>query len=160
MKRIQMAFALAAMVTATPAMTAEFSYDFVACTHGTAKMLESGPDLVAFGSESWGIVASSTTKEWENATTRCVGYMRIVGGKPVGKGVCKWVHPTGDTAVGEWEMPATGENSFTWLAGTGKLKGIQGGGSFQTITKAKPVEAGTGQSCWRDWGKYTVPAAG
>ena len=160
MKHTQVALALSVTLIAIPASAAEFAYDFVACTHGTSKMLESGPDLVALGAESWGIVANSTTKEWENATTHCVGYMRIVGGKPVGKGVCKWVYPTGDTAVGEWEMPATGENSFTWLAGTGKLKGIQGGGSFQTITKAKPVEAGTGQSCRRDWGKYTVPAAG
>ena len=160
MKFTQIVFALAVTLTAIPASAAEFSYDFVACTHGTSKMLESGPDLVALGAESWGIVANSTTKEWENATTHCVGYVRIAGGKPVGKGVCKWVHPTGDTAVGEWEMQATVENSFTWLAGTGKLKGIQGGGSFQTITKAKPVEAGTGQSCRHDWGKYTVPAAG
>jgi hypothetical protein len=79
-----------------------------------------------------------------------VGYVRNVNGKPVGKGVCRWLHATGDTAVGEWEMPASGSNTFTWLAGTGKLKGIQGGGSFQTISQAKAVEAGTGQSCRRD----------
>lgn len=160
MNRAQMVLALAATLAAMPAWSAEFSYDFVACTHGNTTMLAGGPDLVAFGSESWGIVASSTTKEWESATTRCLGYVRVVGGKPVGKGVCKWVHPTGDTAVGEWEMPASGENTFTWLVGTGKLKGIQGGGSFQTISKAKPVEAGTGQSCRHDWGKYTLPDAG
>lgn len=160
MNGARIAFALSVTLTVIPASAAESSYDFVACTHGTTKMLESGPDLVAFGVESWGIVASSTTKEWENATTHCVGYLRIAGGKRVGKGVCKWVHPTGDTAVGEWEMPASGENAFTWLAGTGKLKGIQGGGSFQSVSKAKPVEAGTGQDCRHDWGKYTVPTAG
>jgi hypothetical protein len=98
--------------------------------------------------------------ERDGATTHCVGCIRIAEGRPVGKGVCKWVHPTGDTAAGEWEVPASGENSFTWLAGAGTLTGIQGGGSFQTVTKAKPVEAGTGQSCRHDRGKYTVPAAG
>jgi hypothetical protein len=160
MKRMHVVLAVAAILAGVPASAAEFSYDFVACTHGTPRMLESGPDLVAFGSESWGIVASSTTKEWENATTRCVGYVRIVNGKPVGKGVCRWLHATGDTAVGEWEMPASGSNTFTWLAGTAKLKGIQGGGSFQTISQARAVEAGTGQSCRRDGGKYSLPTAG
>ena len=53
-----MTFALAATLTAMPASAADFSYDFVACTHGTSKMLESGPDLLALGAESWGIVAN------------------------------------------------------------------------------------------------------
>lgn len=157
MRLLKWATALVAALSLAPAWSAEFSYDFVACTHGTQRMLESGPEMVALGSESWGIVASSTTKDWENATTRCVGYLRIVGGKPVGKGVCRWVQATGDTALGEWEMPAAGENTWTWLGGTGKLAGIRGGGTFQTVTRAKAAEPGTGQSCRRDWGKYTLP---
>jgi len=160
MMRVRALCALAAVLSAAPALAEEVSYNFVACTHGSTKLLESGPDLVAFGSESWGIVANSSTPAWENATTHCVGYLRIAGGKPVGKGVCKWVHPSGDTAVGEWEMPATGPNAFTWLTGTGKLKGIQGGGSFEFVSKARPVENGTSQSCRHDWGTYTLPAGG
>jgi hypothetical protein len=160
MKLTPIAVSLVATLAAMPALPAEFSYDFVACTHSTSKVLDGGPELTALGVESWGIVASSTTKEWENATTRCVGYLRIAAGKPVGRGVCRWLHATGDTAIGEWDMPASGENRFTWLAGTGKLKGIQGGGSFQTVSNARPVEPGTGQSCRRDWGKFTLPAAG
>ena len=109
------------------------------------------------GTEGWGIVARSTTKDWESATTRCIGYLRIVGGKQVGKGMCRWVQASGDTAVGEWEMTPGGENIWTWIAGTGKLAGIRGGGTFQWVTQARPVEAGTGQSCRRDWGKYTLP---
>jgi hypothetical protein len=54
-------------------------------------------------------------------------------------------------------MPATGENSFTWLAGTGRLKGIKGGGSFQQVFTAGIVDPGTSQGCRRDWGKFTVP---
>jgi len=157
MRFLKLGAALAAALSLPSAWSADFSYDFVACTHGTQRMLESGPDMVAFGSESWGIVASSTTKDWEDATTRCVGYRRIAGGKPVGKGVCRWVQASGDTAIGEWEMPATGESTWTWLGGTGKLSGIRGGGTFQTVTRAKAAEPGTGQSCRRDWGKYKQP---
>ncbi len=158
MTRMQIATAVAAAtLVAAPAWSAEFSYDFVACSHSTQRMLEAGPDLVAFGTESWGIVATSTSKEWESATTRCVGYLRIVGGKSVGKGMCRWVHAGGDTAVGEWEMTPSGQNHWTWIAGTGKLAGIKGGGTFEWVTRAKAVEAGTGQSCRRDWGQYTLP---
>lgn len=120
-------------------------------------MLESGHELTALGLESWGIVASSTIKECENATTRCVGYLRVAGGKMVGKGLCRWGQDGGDTAAGEWEMQPSGENRWTWLSGTGKLAGIKGGGTFQTLTRAKAAEPGTGQSCRRDWGQYTLP---
>lgn len=135
----------------------DFSYNFVACTHSKRIPLEASPEFTAFGLESWGIVANSTNKEWENATTRCVGYLRVMGGKPVGKGVCKWIHANGDTASGEFEMPAAGEPSFTWLVGTGKLKGITGGGSFKYVGNGKPSEPGTSQSCRQDWGNYTLP---
>lgn len=158
MSRMRIAGALAALtLAAVPAWAVEVAYDFVACSHSTQRMLEGGPDLVAFGTEGWGIVATSTTKEWESATTRCVGYVRIIGGKSVGKGMCRWIQAGGDTAVGEWEMTPAGENTWSWLAGTGKLAGIKGGGTFQWLTAARSVEAGTGQSCRRDWGKYTLP---
>ena len=157
MSRKRMAAAMILALCSAPAWTVEFSYDFVACSHGTQRVIESGPQLTALGTESWGITASSTTKEWESATTRCVGYLRIAGGKTVGEGMCRWLMASGDAAVGEWEMPVDGENSWTWLAGTGKLAGIRGGGTFQWVTNGKAVEAGTGQSCRRDWGKYTLP---
>ena len=136
---------------------ADASYDFLACGHSKSVPLESSAEFTASGAESWGIVASSTTKEWESATTRCVGYSRVMAGKFVGKGVCKWIFASGDTALGEWEVPATGEASFTWLVGTGKLKGITGGGSFKYVTRGKPSEPGTSQWCRHDWGKYTLP---
>lgn len=136
----------------------EVDYDFVVCTHGRGIMLEASADIVGFGSESWGIVASSTTKEWEMATQHCVGYTRVVGGKPVGKGLCKWFFMSGDTAIGEWDMPESGQNSFRWLAGTGGMKGITTVTSnFATISSGKPAEPGTGQSCRHDWGRYALP---
>jgi hypothetical protein len=121
-------FALAALLVAPGAPAADFPYDIVVCSHSRRIPLEANGDIVSFGTEGWGIVASTANKEWEAATTRCVGYIRVIGGKVVGKGNCKWAFASGDTAVGEWEYPAAGEPSFTWLAGTGKLKGISGGG--------------------------------
>lgn len=148
--------AAATAALAFPATAQEAVYDFVACTHSKISLLESGPHFMAYGAESWGTVASSTTKGWENASTRCLGYARVVAGKPYGKGTCKWVFATGDSAVGEYEYGEAGAK-FTWLAGTGKLKGIEGGGTFKQVFSAKPSEVGTAQGCRRDWGKYKLP---
>jgi hypothetical protein len=144
-------------LAALPAQSTETSYDFVACSHGRHTVVEAGADLVALGVENWGVVASSTTKEWEGATTHCVGYVRVVSGKPVGKGVCKWFQAGGDTAVGEFEYPPAGEPVFTWLSGTGRFKGIKGAGSFKELFTGKPAEPGTAQGCRHDWGRYVLP---
>src|SRR6185369_10958292 len=151
-------FALVALVAlAGSAVAAESAYDFVACTHGKGTPIEANGDIVAYAVEGWGVVATSTTKDWENASTHCVGYMRVIAGNRVGKGVCKWAQAGGDTAVGEFEFPQTGEPSWTWLSGTGKLKGIKGGGTFRELFDAKPVDPPTSQGCRRDWGKYMLP---
>lgn len=154
--RLHQLAALALAALAPVAWTAEASYDFVACTHSKRTMLEATPEFVVFGSESWGIVASSTTKEWERATTHCIGVVRVMAGKPSAKGICKWLDAAGNTASGEFDMAATGENKFTWLTGTGKLKGITGSGTFQYLSQGE-IQPGTSQNCRRDWGKYTTP---
>lgn len=150
-------WAVALLAAVPAAWAAEFSYDFVACTHSRRIAVESTPDVQAFGFEVWGVVASSTTKEWEGATTHCTGHLRVIGGKPLGKGVCKWMDAAGDSAIGEFEYLAVAPPTWTWLAGTGRLKGISGGGTFQQLISGKPVDPGTSQGCRRDWGKYSLP---
>lgn len=139
-----------------PASSTDIPYEFTVCTHGKPLMLESSGDFTGYGVEAWGVVSASASKEWENASTHCVGYIRWMEGKQVGKGLCKWVQASGDSAVGEFEFAPAGERHWTWLSGTGRLKGIKGGGTFQEIFTAKTVDAGTSQGCRRDWGRYTV----
>lgn len=143
-------------LTALPAPCAEMAYDLVACGHSRHTVVEAGADIVALGVDNWSVVTSSTTKEWEGATTHCVGYVRVVADKPVGKGVCKWFQAGGDTAVGEFEYPPAGEPVFTWLAGAGKFNGIKGGGSFRELFSGRSTEPGTAQGCRRDWDKYVL----
>ena len=146
-----------ALMLAQSLSAAEHSYEFVACTHSQRTMIEANADIVAFGFELWGVVASSSTKFWENASTHCAGYIRVSQGRPVGKGTCKWLTASGDSATGEFEYPANGEPGWTWLSGTGALKGIQGAGTFRELFTARPAADGTGQSCRRDRGRYTTP---
>lgn len=151
--------AVTAFTLAAPAAAADTAYDFTVCTHSRHTVVEANAELVALGVENWGVVASSSAKEWEGATTHCTGYVRVIGGRPVGKGVCKWFQAGGDTAVGEFEYPPAGEPAFTWLAGTGRLKGLAGSGSFRETVTGRPAEPGTAQGCRRDWGRYSTPAA-
>jgi hypothetical protein len=65
--------ALGAMLITIPAWAAEVSYNFVACGHSKQTVLEAGPEFTAVGFENWGLVANGTTKDWESATTKCVG---------------------------------------------------------------------------------------
>ncbi|HEY0857418.1 MAG TPA: hypothetical protein VGE16_10185 [Albitalea sp.] len=150
--------ALAIGMAAPMAWSRDVDYDFVVCTHSKHTVLEANADLVALGTESWGTVATSATKEFDKATTHCVGYLRMVAGKGVGKGMCKWFNNAGDTAIGEWEMPEAGENTWKWLAGTGGLKGIVSvKSSFASLGNGKAAESGTSQGCRRDWGTYRLP---
>lgn len=154
--RTQSTVLVALFALAQGAFAAEAAYDFIACTHGKRTMLESNPEFTAYATEAWGVVASSTTKVWENASTHCMGYQRVIAGKPYGKGVCKWTEAGGDSAIGEFEYSNTSA-VWTWLSGNGKLKGISGGGTFQEVFNAKQVDPATGQGCRRDWGKFILP---
>lgn len=140
---------LAVAALAQAAYAVESPYDFVACSHGRRIALEANAQIVSFGIESWGVVASSTTNFWDKASTHCVGYIRVAGGKPIGKGTCKWTEAGGDTAVGEWEYSASGDSTWTWLSGTEDFTGITGGGTFQELFSAKPTDPATSAGCRR-----------
>ena len=100
---------VAVAALAPPTWGADTAYDFTVCTNAKITMLEARADLTAFGVETWGIVATSTTKDMENATQHCLGTVRIVEGKQTGKGMCKWTDPNGNTFIGEWESTPGGK---------------------------------------------------
>ena len=148
------------LVSAVPAQAvraAELTYDFVACGTQRFTLLEGRPEVTAVGSEQWAIVARSATKDWENATQHCVGTWRVVDGREAARGICKWSDTSGNTAVGEFEQTAPGEGTWAWLSGTGKFKGIQGGGRWKVVGQGRPIVEGTGQLCSHDTGTYTLP---
>lgn len=149
--------ALAALAQASSGAV-ERTYDFVACSHAKRTIVEMNHTFVGYGIESWGLVANSTTKDWENASSHCTGYVRTAAGKTTSKGICQWTIPGGDTAVGEFEYPAGGEPTWTWLGGTGKLWGIQGSGTLRDLTSAVASDPTTWQGCRRESGKYALPS--
>jgi hypothetical protein len=159
--KLQKASAGLAILTLTgiaPATwAAESEVDFVKCSSAKTTSLNVGGDVTAIGMENWGIVASGASKEFENSSTHCVGFFRIIGGKRAGRGMCKMLDPAGDTVLGEFEILGPGAGSWEFVAGTGKFKGIAGSGQWKVYTTAKPSAEGTSQFCERYTGKYTLP---
>ena len=140
------------------AQATETEYGGTFCMTSKPTVLESNADVTTLIYEGWGIqTPNSTFKPWENATMRCVGYMRIMGGKPTAKGSCRWVDSAGDSFTGEYEDTPDMPGKWIFLAGTGKWKGITGSGTYKTVSYGKPAAPGTSQLCREHSGKYILP---
>jgi hypothetical protein len=70
----------------------------------------------------------------------------------------KFMDPDGDFVILETAV-APGETGgiIKFLQGTGKWKGIEGGGKVRTMTRAKPITPGTVQGCYRYTGTFELP---
>jgi hypothetical protein len=156
-KLILMAAIAWAAGVASTAWAGETAFEFIGCGISKNVVVETSPELTVMAMENWAINTSTAVKGWERATKHTVGYVRIMDGKVTGKGAVKWQDATGDSAVFEWEIHANGERTVAWLGGTGKYKGITGGGNFEVTNSGKPVVEGTQFQCIRDWGRYTLP---
>ncbi len=69
----------------------------------------------------------------------------------------KFMDPDGDFVLLEITFaPGETEGNFKFLQGTGKWKGIKGGGKVTTITRGKPITPGTFQQCTRWTGTFEL----
>ena len=85
----------------------------------------------------------STTIEGKNRTVYCH---------------LKYLDPDGDFVIFRYTLnPGEKAATTTLLAGTGKWKGITGGGKAILITGGKPVAPDTYQFCNNHKGKFTLP---
>lgn len=139
---------------------AQQSYSSIVCRAGTITPLAKGEDMVSFAIDHRGIVLPNDDNSgFANHTQRCVGSVAIIRGVSKGSGLCRNVDPaTGDFVLVEWSSngkPGTG--TFRYVYGTGKWKGISGGGEYQPVAATRPVDGGTYQNCIRTKGSHTVP---
>ncbi|MGH8222038.1 MAG: hypothetical protein ACREQZ_03605 [Woeseiaceae bacterium] len=139
---------------------AQQSFSALVCRAGTITGIAKAQDLVVFGIDQRGIIlADDAAKTFDNNTQRCIGSIAVIRGKSSGGGFCRSVDPaSGDTTISEWtsaEKPGTG--TFKYLSGTGKWKGITGGGDYHTAAVTRPIDEGTYQNCVRVKGMLSVP---
>lgn len=133
--------------------------NIVSCRSGTTTLLTADKELVVLGFELKGIDQDlRPDKIFQNYTHSCVGTIRMMGGEQTSKGYCKYMAPDGDFFIVSFDGPG-GVKPTPWdyIYGTGKWKGVKGGGTVKNITMGKPIVAGTFQSCIEVSGTYELP---
>lgn len=150
---------VAASAGACAAQAAETDYTgLTVCGQSKTTMLSSGPDVTASLWEFNGIVPSeSAFKALQNATAHCMGYQREMQGKRFATSACLWTDASGDTFIGEDVDAPDKPGAWTFPSGTGKWKGVSGGGTYTITAAGKPAADGTMGLCFLPTGKWNLP---
>lgn len=159
MQKLACATAVALALAAGTAVAAEVQYGGMWCGHSKGKVLVAGPELVVVSTETWAIETPGASRPaaLENAAVHCVGYLRIAKGKTWSTSACHFTNAAGDTFTGEAVSKPGEPGRWTFLHGTGKWKGIEGGGTYQVVSRGKPA-GGESALCLKHSGTYTVPS--
>jgi hypothetical protein len=142
-----------------PAWCAEQVYDVTPCVSMDIKPLVQSKEMTIVSFEAKGIMRSNIeNKVFDNFTVHTQGVMLVEGQNTSVYCYMKYLAPDGDFVIFRYtQNPGEKEATTTLLAGTGKWKGIQGGGKAVLITQGKPVAPGTIQFCNTHKGKFTLP---
>jgi hypothetical protein len=109
--------------------------------------------------DSKGIAQSNNeSKLFDNSTIHGLGVMEIQGKNITLHGHLKYLDPDGDFVIFRYSRnPGEKGSTTTLLYGTGKWKGITGGGKAMRIATGKPIAEGTAQFCNNHKGTFTLP---
>jgi hypothetical protein len=135
--------------------------NLISCRSGILKTLSASKELTIVSIDSKGIDRGTKgNMTFDNFTHRCMGISLIKGGEAerLTKGYCKYMDPDGDYFIVSWDG-LIGKTPLPWefIHGTGKWKGIEGGGTVIPITRGKPIVKGTSQYCIEVTGTYELP---
>jgi hypothetical protein len=135
---------LFALVLFNPIAQAEQPFDITDHFCATVTTLSTSPELTIFQSDVKGIVRDNLeNKTFDNLTSHCLRIGRISAGKLTGITFSKFTDSDGDFFITESTSdavpPAAVESTWKFLHGTGKWKGITGGGKgkFIFMTRGK-----------------------
>jgi len=146
-------FALALFI---PKVQAQQPMDMMSCGDATITTIVSTQELTIMGIEGKGInLDNLASKAFDNMTYHTVGVLKIDSGKLAGTFYSKYMDPSGDFVVVEISQVGM-ERDWKYLYGTGKWKGVTGGGKAFPFTKGKPISPGTSQGCTKITGTYEL----
>ena len=148
-----------------PLAQAEQPFDITDHFYATVTTLSASPELTIFHSDVKGIVRDNLeNKTFDNLTSHCLRIGRISAGKLTGITFSKFTDSDGDFFITESTSdavsPAAVESTWKFLHGTGKWKGITGGGKgkFIFMTRGKQqISPTTFQGYLRMTGTYELP---
>ena len=130
--------------------------DMMSCGDATMTTIVAGQELTIMGYEGKGInLDNLASKVFDNMTYQTVGLYKIDSGKPTGINYAKYMDPSGDFLVVDISQIGM-ERDWKFSYGTGKWKGITGGGKAFPFTKGKPISPGTFQRCVKITGTYEL----
>jgi len=132
-------------------------YDITDCASSTYTIHSESKELTLMSFEFRGISRTNhENRVFDNCTFFYVGVARITPQKSTAHGYTKYLDPDGDYVIME-SIREGSETTMTFLHGTGKWKGIQGGGKHRRIASGKPIAPGTSQICARHTGTFELP---
>jgi len=144
------------LITFIPEVPGQQPMDMISCGDTKISPIVSGQELTIMGMEGKGInIDNLASKTFDNMTYHSVGVFKIEGGKMTGTFYSKYMDPSGDFVVVEISQVGM-ERDWKYLYGTGKWKGITGGGKAIPFTKGKPISPGTLQGCTKITGTYEL----
>lgn len=144
------------LITFIPEVPGQQPMDMISCGDGKTTTIVSGQELTIMGYEAKGInIDNLGSKTFDNMTFHTVGVFKVESGKMTGTLYSKYMDPSGEIVVVEISQVGM-ERDWKFLYGTGKWKGITGGGKAIPFTKGKPISPGTLQSCIKVTGSYEL----
>jgi hypothetical protein len=139
-----------------PCAQAQQPMDMMSCGDSLTTIIVSTPEFTIMGIEGKGInLDNLASKAFDNMTYHMVGVLKVESGKLAGTLYSKYMDPSGDFVVVEISQVGM-ERDWRYLYGTGKWKGVTGGGKAFPFTKGKPISPGTSQSCAKITGTYEL----
>lgn len=142
-----------------PAECDEQVYDVNPCVVCEQKPLVQSPEINIFAMDCKGIMISKIeNKIFDNVTFHTQGVMVVEGKKMTAYAHMKYLDQDGDFVIFRYiQNPGETSATTTILSGTGKWKGITGGGKATLITRGRPITPGTSQFCNNHKGTFTTP---
>ena len=144
-----------------PGTQAETPFDISLCLAGPVTALSSTNELTLLGVDLKGVTISNhENKVFDSLFYHFLGVSRISNGQVDGRGYAKISDVNGDliftetTTVGPLAQPRW---KIKFLHGTGKWKGITGGGDVVSITRRSPLAEGMFRACYSIRGTFELP---
>jgi hypothetical protein len=122
--------------------------DMLSCGDSLITVITSGEDLTILGQVQRGILLDNLpAKVFNDMTFQAVGVVKIQGGGFTATVYGKYMDQSGDFFVVDIRQVGM-ERNWKFIYGTGKWKGISGGGKGYPATNGRPILPGTDQGCF------------
>ena len=143
------------MITFIPEVRGQQPVDTTSCSSTKITTIVSTPEFTIYSTEARGVqIDNLPSKTFDNLTFHTVGVFKVESGKVTGNVYSKYMDANEDFFLVETQVGT--ERVWKYIYGTGKWKGITGGGRSIPLTKGKPISPGTSQGCNKVTGTYEL----